>query len=321
MAKTLRTRDNEWYVIVNPNAGLRKAGKDWPRISRMLGDAGLGFTAIHTTHKEHAISLTTTAIRKGYRSFIVVGGDGTFNEVVNGFFMQKLVPVAELVLGMVPVGTGNDWRRTFGISDHYEAAIRTLVNGKTLLQDVGVVTYQNDIGRKQRYFANVAGMGYDAVVAYKTNVQKDKGKGGPMSYLINLFTSLLYYKYSQVRITVDGEDFSGPAFSMGVGICKYNGGGMMQLPNASPVDGLLDMTLIRKIGKLAVIGQIKNLYDGSFVNHPKAKLFRGKDIIVESVPPIPLEADGESLGHTPFRFGIIPSVLQVIFEEKKWKDD
>jgi YegS/Rv2252/BmrU family lipid kinase len=318
MAKTIRIRENEWYVIVNPNAGLRKAGRDWPRISRLLDQAGLNFTAVHTTHKEHAISLTTTAVRKGYRNFIVVGGDGTLNEVVNGFFLQKFISVAELVVGMVPVGTGNDWRRTFGISDHYEAAVQTLLKGQTLLQDVGVVTYRNARGSKLRYFANVAGIGYDAVVAQKTNLQKDKGKGGPLSYLINLFTSLLYYKYSQLRVVVDGEVFTGPAFSMGIGICRYNGGGMMQLPNAAPDDGLLDATLIRKIGKLAVITQIKNLYDGSFIRHPKAKTFRGKEILVESNPPISLEADGESLGYSPFRFTVIPTALRVIYEQKKW---
>lgn len=305
---------DDWFVVVNPHAGLSKCGHDWPLIEKLLREAGLSFSSTLTTHREHAISITTTAVKKGYRKFIVVGGDGTLNEVVNGLFLQKIVPTSEFIVGLVPVGTGNDWRRSFGISDDYRKAIATLVQGKIILQDVGHITYQNARGPKSRYFVNVAGMGYDAVVARKTNIQKDKGKGGPLSYLFNLFTSLLYYHHTQVKITADGVPIETDAFSLSVGIGQYNGGGMRQLPFAHPADGLLDMTLIQKIGKLTVLKEVKNLYDGSFIRHPKVKTLKAAEFIIESSPAIELEADGESLGHSPFRIKIIPSVLQVVGE-------
>lgn len=314
MAKTLKPALEDWFVVVNPHAGLRKCGRDWPHIEKMLRKAGLVFTYTLTTHKEHAISITTTAVKKGYRKFVVVGGDGTLNEVVNGLFLQKIVSMEEFAVGLIPVGTGNDWRRSFGISDNYREAINTLLNGKIFSQDVGLITYQNARGPKKRYFVNVAGMGYDAMVARKTNIQKDKGKGGPLSYLFNLFTSLLYYKHTRVKVTADGNPTETDAFSLSVGIGQYNGGGMRQLPFAHPADGLLDMTLIQKIGKLTVIKEVKNLYDGSFIRHPKVKILKAKEFTIESTPPIELEADGESLGHSPFRVQIIPSVLNVVGE-------
>jgi YegS/Rv2252/BmrU family lipid kinase len=308
---------SDWLVIVNPNAGRRKGEKDWFIINEQLIDTGLTFESVFTTHKEHAIALTTKFIKKGYRNFIVVGGDGTLNEVVNGIFFQKTVPTMDFLIALIPVGTGNDWCRMFHVPFKYSEAISLIKKGNTFIQDIGKVFYQNSSAQKRRYFINVAGMGYDAEVAARTNRDKEKGKGGPLSYLKNLFSSLLFYKYTDTEISIDGssEKFKNKTFSLSIGICKYNGGGMMQLPYAIPDDGLLDMTLIKKLGKLTVLKEVKNLYNGTFVKHPKVQTHRGKTIRIESKPEIYLEADGESLGRSPFLFEVIPQSLRVIVGE------
>ncbi len=312
MSVTNQGIQNRWKVIVNPNAGSRKTAKDWPVISKLLTKSGIAFDVTHTEKKEQAISITVDAVRQGFRKFIVVGGDGTLNEIVNGLFLQNEAAVEEFTIAMIPVGTGNDWCRTFHIPFTYAEAIQVIANGRKFIQDVGCVTYFSDNLPHERYFVNIAGMGYDAEVARKTNLSKDKGKGGPFSYLISMFTSLLYYKFTKVSLRVDNEEYSGKTFSLSVGICKYNGGGMKQLPDAIPDDGLFDLTLIKKIGKFTVITQIKNLYDGSFISHPKIKTFRGSSISVESEPAVLLEVDGESMGHSPFNFRILPRSLNVI---------
>jgi diacylglycerol kinase (ATP) len=314
MAKIINRTTNDWLVIVNPNAGRKKGEKDWFIINEHLIESGLIFESVFTTHKEHAIALASKFIKKGYRNFIVVGGDGTLNEVVNGIFFQKNIPAEEFLIAMIPVGTGNDWCRMFNIPIKYSEAIDVINKGTTFLQDVGRVSYYNSSTQKRRYFVNVAGMGYDAEVAAKTNKDKERGKGGPFSYLKNLFSSLLFYKYTETEIRIDDspESFKNRTFSVSVGICKYNGGGMKQLPNAVPDDGLLDMTLIRKLGKFTVLKEVKNLYDGSFIKHPKVQTFRGKRFIIDSNPSINLEVDGESLGHSPFIFDTIPLSLKVV---------
>ncbi len=308
-----------WMVIVNPNAGRQKSEKDWDKINKLLGDFNIDFEYIFTTHKEHAIALTTRFIKKGFRKFIIVGGDGTLNEVLNGIFIQKEIPVIEFLVAVIPIGTGNDWCRMFNVPFNYFDAIKIIKEEKTFLQDIGLVHYYNSAKSSKRYFINVAGMGYDAVVASKTNKDKEMGKGGPLSYLKNLFTSLIFYKFTKTEIKVgdEPEPYKNETFSMSIGICKYNGGGMKQLPFAIPDDGLLDMTLIKKLGKFTVLKEVKNLYDGSFINHPRVQTFVSHIFHIKSDPHIYLEADGESLGHSPFTFEIIPRSLRVVTGQGK----
>jgi len=156
-------------------------------------------------------------------------------------------------------------------------------------------------------------MGYDALVADKTNISKEKGKGGPLTYLYFIFAGLFQYKFIEAVIEIDDQViFKGDLFSMNVGICKYNGGGMMQVPFAVPDDGIFDVTLIKKTPKWMVIRYARKLYDGSHVELPFISTFRGKTIRLRSLEKIYLEADGESLGHSPFVYEILPKSLQVV---------
>jgi len=306
-------KSSKWFVIVNPNAGSRKGARDWPRISRLIIDAGIDFESVMTEHRGHAIDLTIACIKEGYRRIAVAGGDGTLNEVLNGIYSQEKVPPVEFLLGMIPVGTGNDWCRSFRIPFDYKKAISLLKQEKKFVQDVGRVTYYYRDQARTRYFMNVAGLGYDALVAKKTNMLKEKGKGGPLTYFYFVFASLFQYRFMDAVIEVDGEIvFKGEIFSMNVGICKYNGGGMMQVPFAVPDDGLMDVTLIRKAPKYVVIQHARKLYNGSLVNLPIVKTFRGRQVRIRSTGSIYLETDGESLGHTPFTFEIIPLGIRTV---------
>lgn len=306
-------RAQTWFFIINPNAGSRKGTRDWPKISRLIREAGMIHETVLTTRRGDAIDLAMDCIRQGYRRIAVVGGDGTLNEVLNGIFIQKEVPRSEFILGMIPVGTGNDWCRSSCIPFDYRKAIEILIREKTSVQDVGKVIHYHHDKSEVRYFMNVAGMGYDALVAKKTNILKEKGRGGPLTYLYFVFASLFQYSFMEAVIEVDGSPvFRGEIFSMNVGICKYNGGGMMQVPFAVPDDGLLDVTLIKKAPKYAVIRHARKLYDGSLVNLPMVRTFRGKQIRIRSTGRIYLEADGESLGHTPFTFDIIPLGIRTV---------
>ncbi len=311
----------EWLVIVNPNAGKKKGEKDWKEISKLLQDAGFVFQSVFTEHRDHAIRLTTEHINDGYDKVIVVGGDGTLNEVANGIFQQSGVHTNEVTLGMITVGTGNDWGRMYKIPDKYHEAVKVLKEGITFIQDAGKVTYHHKDEKIERYFVNMAGMGYDALVAKKTNLMKEKGGGGALAYLFNLLTGLFQYKQSRVSISIDNQFvFSGEVFSLSIGICKYNGGGMMQLPNAIPDDSLFDMTIIKNASKWDVVKNIKKLYDGSFLDLPIVETHVGDKIRIISQPKrsVFLETDGESLGHSPLDFEIIPKSIKLIVK-KGWE--
>ncbi len=305
------TKD-EWLVIVNPNAGTGKCKKDWPLINSILKSRNFSYSSVMTERRFHAILLTRNLIKEGYRKIIVVGGDGTLNEVINGIFAQSSCPSDDIVIGMIPVGTGNDWARMFSIPLDYEKAADTIKEQKVFLQDVGKVLFCIKNKLFNRYFINIAGTGFDAIVAKKTNTLKEKGKSGTLLYFYNIFTCLLGYRSSGVTIEIDGEKFKDDIFSLNIGICKFNGGGMMQVPNADPADGLFDITVIRKIGKFSVIRNIGRLYNGTIIRHPRVRSMRGKSVCVYSSSPVYLETDGESLGHSPFEFEIIPGSLRII---------
>ena len=311
---TVKNGDSQqWLVIVNPNAGRGRGLKDWSLISSLLRKYDIPFHPEFTNAKKHAIDLTAGGIAKGYRKIIAVGGDGTMNEVVNGCFEQKVCSSKSLAIGMITVGTGNDWGKMFGIPTDYKGSVRILKKEDTILQDAGVVRYF--IGEKQekRFFINIAGLGFDALVVRRTNAQKDRGMGGKTLYFWNLLTSLITYKHISTNIVIDGKKYNNKLFTMSLGIGKYSGGGMMQTPNAVPDDGLFDITVIKKIGKGDVIRNLKMLYDGTILNHPKIDGYTGKDVMIETAEkPIHVEADGESLGHSPIEFKIIPKCINVV---------
>jgi YegS/Rv2252/BmrU family lipid kinase len=257
--------------------------------------------------------------KHGFRQIVVVGGDGTLNEVVNGLFRQNICQPSDILLGLISVGTGNDWGRMYEIPASYKKQVRMLQKRHTILQDAGQASYRLSGEVENRYFVNVAGMGYDALVAEKTNAAKQKGKGGTITYLLNLISGLFQYRSIHLEISVDGKvAFTGKVFSLSIGICKYNGGGMMQLPDAIPDDGQLDMTIIRQITRYRVVTNLKYLYDGTFVNLPEVNQYRGKVITITSKPAhrLYLETDGESLGHSPLVLKVIPKAVRLIVRKK-----
>ena len=310
---------DRWYAIVNPNAGNRKIRKDWNNIRKLLAKSVLDYDFVFTERAMHAVELTLKAVADGYRNFIAVGGDGTFNELVHAIFSQNEVPTLDFKVGLIPVGTGNDWGRMFKIPDNYEKAIQIIKAGEELIQDVGVVFYQNEGLKHKRHVINIAGMGFDALVAQKTNKQKEAGKANAFSYIYNLVASLFEYTPKLIDLEIDDKKYSFNTFSLTVGICRYNGGGMMQSPNALPDDGLFDVTVIKKIGLGALAAQLKNLYNGRFIAHPKVFTSRGKDILIWTThESFKLETDGESLGIGPFTFSIIPVALRTIIGGKNF---
>lgn len=318
MGKKAKTEAETWLVVVNPNAGSRKGEKDWPKIQELLSAHGFTFHAVFTESRNHAIALTSSAIAEGYRNIIVIGGDGTLNEVVNGAFGQDACAAADIAIGMIPVGTGNDWGRMYGLPKKYKKAIKVIKKAYLIKQDAGFVSYHDNKGEHERYFINMSGMGYDALVAMKTNSMKDRGRGGKLAYLTNIFTGLFQYKYTHFNIGVDGKEvFSGRVLSMNLGICKYNGGGLMQVPDAIPDDGLLDITVIKATSKFNIVKHVAKLYDGSFTKLKFVNTYRGEKCTIISKPrgSVFLEADGESLGHSPLHFSVLHQALTFIVPE------
>lgn len=313
MAAEVRDLTDRWFVIVNPVAGSGRGLIDFPQISKLLRNDDIRHDAVFTEHKHHATELTVTAANQGYRRIIVIGGDGTLNEVVNGLFIQKAVEPREILLAVIAVGTGNDWVRTFGIPQHYSEAIRAIREGRSFLQDVGTVTYTESHYTQTRYMANVAGLGFDAYVISTFNHLKMKGYKGGWMYLYSILKSYFRYKSSGARIWVDDEVvFNDLMFSLAIGICKYNGGGVQQLPNALADDGLLDLTIIRPVHWWHIVFRLKKLFNGDIYQIGHVIHAQGRKVKIEAAPLIQLEADGELMGGTPVEVNIRQRAIRVV---------
>ncbi len=309
-------REAKWFVVVNPASGSGKGLTDYPLISKLLRDNGIRHESVFTEHKHHATELTVSAIESGYRHIIVVGGDGTLHEVVNGVFIQKRVDSSEITIAMISTGTGNDWIRMFGIPTRYSEAIRAIKEGYTFLQDVAEVSYEESKVRQVRYMANVAGLGFDAAVIKRTLTSKAKGYLGKSGYLWCLARSFFSHKATGTKVWVDDElIYNNLLFSIAIGIGKFNGGGIQQLPIAVADDGLLDITMIRPVHWWHVIFRLRRLYNGTIYSIGHVIHAQGKRVRIESSPETPLEIDGELYGHTPVNLEVMPREVRVVINK------
>ena len=195
--------------------------------------------------------------------------------------------------------------------------MRNLVDGEAFLQDVGQVSYEESQFRQTRYVANVAGVGFDAHVVRQITHQEKLGYKSRWHYTLNLLRSYFGYKSTGIKVWVDGKRFfNGLVFSLALGICKYNGGGIQQLPNAVADDGMWDLTLVKPIHFWHVLFRLRYLYNGGIYRIGHVRHARGEKIRIESSPEVSLEADGELLGETPLEFSILPRAIKVVVSKE-----
>lgn len=307
----------KWTLILNPHAGGGKGKRDRQQIEKLLLENGFRYQLLISEYAKHAIQLAKQAVENGAKNIIIAGGDGTLNEVVNGVFQQNKYPPEEITIGVIPVGTGNDWIKTYGIPNNYEAAIEKIKERKTFRQDIGILTFSENGKEQVRYFLNMAGFGFgfDALAAYKANQLKEKGRSGFMVYLQSLVAAYLQYQTRKVKISLDGKELENLIFSVSVAIGKYNGGGMMQAPGAVPNNGIFEVTLIKKIGAWGILTNLVGLYNGTYIKDKRVSSYQAKEVFISSENPMPGEVDGESLGKSQFYIEILTKKLQIIIGE------
>jgi len=237
---------------------------------------------------------------------VVVGGDGSVNEVVNGLGGSEDVEVA-----VIPRGTGWDFVRTFDIPRELDAAIDIALSGETREIDLGRATYRTWAGEEaSSTFANVASAGISGAIAQRAN-ESSKALGGKVSYYWATLAVFFGWQTGEMQVTVDGESRSGRMIDAIICNGRYLGGGMMMCPEAEPDDGLFDVLLIGDVTKRDLAFVLPKTYKGKHLPHPRLELLRGSSVVVESHEPLPIELDGEQPGTTPVRFEVVPRALRL----------
>lgn len=303
--------EQTWYAIVNPAAGGSRGDKRWKAIEADLKLLGIPYKAHVTTATLHASHIAKEAVEEGYRKLLIIGGDGTLNEVVNGLFAQHSVPTNEVTIALISIGTGNDWIKTIGIPSDTKAAAQLVKNGtQTRIIDAGLAYYHLHGHRHSRHFVNVAGMAFDAEVTRHANAHKNAL--GPMQYWLSLASTLFSFSPVPITVDVDGKIYEDLTFCLNVGNCQFAGGGMMIVPGAKPDDGLFTITHIKNASRWTVIKNVSALGDGTFIKLKEVEQYTGKNVKVTSKQPVWLEVEGEVLGEAPFEFQLIPSAIKVL---------
>lgn len=307
-------------AVINPHSAGGKTARQWPEIARALEKRLGPVSARFTDNKEHATDLARELLREGHDFIIAAGGDGTVNEVANGFLENDDPVRPEACLGILPLGTGGDFRRTLGIAVGIEAAIETLATGAPLLMDVGKISFSGHDGTpRSRYFTNVVSFGMGGEVATRSQ-NAARRLGGRAAFLWATFRTTLGYRGRRVRLTLDGVPQPSECFvtNVALGNGEFHGGGMHPCPQAVLNDGLLDVTVIDYLNLIEIARDIHILYsqDVYAYHHPKVHQIRAKTITAEASEPTHLEVDGEPLGILPLEASILPACLRVMVPAK-----
>ena len=299
-------------VIVNPAAGAGRVGRQWQRTAVTLREAGLDFEERFTTAPHHATDLAREAVKAGKQAVVALGGDGTLNEVANGFFEAGEVIPTACALGLIPYGTGGDTRRTFAIPIDIASAARVIRAGNTRTIDAGRVW----IGGRMLHFINIAEAGLGADVSDRVN-RAPKMLGGKASFAIGTFAGLAGWKHKQMSVIVDGQpprDLLAQAVT--IANCEYYGGGMRVAPMAVPDDGLFDVIITGALGKLEGLQGFSKIYAGTHFEDPKLRLklehLRGRRVEVSSTDSVLVQLEGEVVGRLPATFEIMPRALRLL---------
>jgi diacylglycerol kinase (ATP) len=310
--RSLIMLEQKLAVVVNPASANGSTGKHWPEIADALKREGLSFTHTLTEAPGHATEITASYLKEGYDLILSVGGDGTANEVVNGFFKAGFPGNQNAAVGFLSTGTGRDLGRTIGTPKDTVGAVRHILNAPLRQVDVGKITFINSDGDKElRYFINVAGLGLDGDTCDRVN-RTSKALGGFISFLWGTVVSLALYKNKNMAITVDGELICDePVTIIVAGNGRYFGGGMCVAPHAEIDDGLFDIIILRNLSKLNLLYNLPKVYSGSHLNHPRITSLRGKKITVTSSGDALLELDGEQTGQAPVEIEILPGAITI----------
>ena len=308
-------------VVVNPKSQNGALGRKWPELSRGLQREMGAFDAVMTQAPGDATRLARAALEGGADVVVAVGGDGTIHEVVNGFFDADERPVRPgAALGLVPFGTGGDFRKTVKVPKEFEEAGRILARGRRQTIDVGALRYRQGHARgaeARRLFVNIASFGIGGLVDQIVN-NSSKVLGGRVSFLMGTARAALRYKNQRVRMVFDGDEeqfVEATINNVAVANGQFFGGGMHIAPEARLDDGQFDVVTLGDLSPLDFLKDGHRVYRGTHLGMSKISLRRARRVEARPVNPdedVLLDVDGEAPGALPATFTVIPRAIDLI---------
>jgi diacylglycerol kinase (ATP) len=297
---------SDTVFVVNPASGNGAAGRRWPEMRERAAEHGLQGDALLTAAPGHAAELAERAANDGASLIVVVGGDGTLNEVVNGLARSRPVEVA-----LLPSGTGDDFARSFRIPGDLEGALEIAGKGAARTLDLGRARFVGPDGTEmERYFANFAGAGISGAIA-RRGAETSRRLGARLAYFWATVAVFSRWKIVEMTVQADDERREGRMNEVFVANGRYAAGGMRVAPDADTSDGLLETVLIGDFSKPEFVVTFPKIYRGTHVAHRKVEVLRARRIAVDAAVSLPIVLDGEQPGTTPASFEVVASALRL----------
>ena len=295
-------------LLVNP---LAASGRTLATVERALASLkrhGFDCEQAHSEQGGHLTELART-LAPSCDIVLAAGGDGTVREVASGLLRAR---APETVLGVLPIGTGNDFATQIGITDA-ETALAALLEANVRTVDVIEARHSNRPGEPLDHALLFAATGFAAELLRRTSPRVKRLFGRRLSYSVGFFRALAGLRVPTMRLQADGRAFAGPMFHVCAGNSEWAGGGAMRLsPGARMDDGRLEICLIGALGRFEALRCFPMLLRGTFPGHPKVRYFGGQELSVATEPSAPLALDGDVVGRTPATFRVLPGALRVM---------
>lgn len=309
----------DFLFIVNPTSDRGRSLRRWQAVEAILRERGVSFEAHLTQAMGHALALSREAARSGkYAAVVAGGGDGTLNEVVNGLCLEA-GDGPTLPLGILPLGSGNDFASVLGIPRDPHGMLDVLLAGKEREVDVARVECPDMLGptAPQRFFINNSGLGFEAQVNLESRrVQRLRGF---LIYLVGVFRALLRYRQPFLRVRWDGQERAERMLLVTIGNGRRAGGGFWLTPFAEIDDGLLDLGMAKALSRLQILRLLPKAMNGRHVEDPAFTMVRCREVEIESDIPVPMHTDGEAVIEATryVRVRVLPRKVRLLADPQK----
>ncbi len=299
----------KWGVIYNPKAGTRKVQKRWKEIKEYMDSKEVSYDYVQSEGFGSVERLTGILANNGYRTIVVVGGDGALNDVINGIMHSQADDKENIAIGIIPNGIGNDFAEYWEMDMDYKHAVDTIINNRRRKIDVGYCTYFDGEHHQRRYFLNAMNIGLGARLVKITDQTKRFWGVKFLSYIAALFLMFFERKLHRVHLKINGEHIRGRVMTICIGSARGYG----LTPNAVPYNGWLDVSVIHRPRFLQIISGLWLLIQGRILNHKVVRPYRTKKVKIFRARNAAVNLDGRLLPKQfPLEVSILPESITLI---------
>ena len=305
----MSVQPGKWGIIYNPKAGTRKVKKRWKGIKEYMDSKGVSYDYVQSEGFGSVERLAKILANNGYKTIVVVGGDGALNDAINGILLSDAEDKDKIAIGLIPNGIGNDFARYWGLTTDFKSAINGIINKRQKKIDVGYCSYFDGKDHIRRYFVNAINIGLGARIVKITDQTKRFWGVKFLSYVAALFSLIFERKLYRMHLRINDEHIRGRIMT----VCIGNASGWGQTPSAVPYNGWLDVSVIYRPEFLQIISGLWMLIQGRILNHKVVKCYRTKKIRVLRAQNASADLDGRLIPkHFPLEIGIEPETITFI---------